>query len=186
MKKQILLFASVLMLTACLKQPEIFPDKRPHPPVKQKIDSTTMPELSYVGIRCVGLANPVSLRDEDLFVFSAKASPQYVRGEDAPYLQGFGGISLSSLSSDGTRLAINETYYKFPKKTGVNIPLYLIVKNPGSCYFEISQTGNAFPSTTNVWLKDKASNDSTNLVLGSYTFTYVSLADTSRFSVTIK
>src|ERR1700744_722341 len=67
----------------------------------------TIDTVNVTGYLRLHLAKDNFNTDGMMIVFKPTASTAYVKGEDAPYLSGFGQVSLSSSSSDGVALAIN-------------------------------------------------------------------------------
>lgn len=115
--------------------------------------------------------------DGILINFSPSASALYVPGEDAPSLQGFGAVSLSSLSSNNIPLAINAEPLK---ATGTTIGLKVSAKTDG-IYSLSLQAIDAVPAAYGIWLKDGYRKDSLNLRLyPAYAFN-IYKADTASF-----
>jgi hypothetical protein len=115
--------------------------------------------------------------DNVLITFKPSASTAYVAGEDAPTLQGFGSVSLSSFSSDNIPLAINVMPLT---QQGVKIGLRVTAKSDG--IYKLSMKAiSGIPSAYNVWLIDHYKKDSVNFRLApSYSFS-VANADTASF-----
>ncbi len=125
--------------------------------------------------------------DNIIIAFDSKASPAYVIGEDAPTLQGFGQVSLSSLSSDHIPLAINTT--PLPP-TSCTIGLKVNAQTDGT--YQLNMTSIAgLPSIFQIWLKDNFKKDSLDFRSNSsYVFDLLK-ADTNtygsnRFSLVIR
>jgi len=115
--------------------------------------------------------------DGILVNFTPSASAAYVRGEDAPSLQGFGQVSLASISSDHIPLAINVMPLT---KTGTTIGLRVNAKSDGVYSLQMQQI-NSVPSSFSIWLMDAYKKDSLDMRLyPSYAFN-IYKADTATF-----
>ena len=125
--------------------------------------------------------------DGILIEFNPATSAAYVAGEDAPSLQGFGVVSLASLSSDNIPLAINVMPLT---SKGASIGLRVNAKSDG-VYTLNMQEINSVPSTYSLWLMDNYKKDSLNMRLyPTYAFN-VYTADTTttgshRFKLVIR
>lgn len=130
--------------------------------------------------------NPVNT-DEIIISFDPNASVNYVRTEDASTLQGFGQVSLSSLSSDNVALSINAL--PLPP-TSYSIGLAVNAKTDGTYTLNMT-TMNAIPTIFEIWLKDNYRKDSLDYRSNtSYTFD-IYKADpnsfgTGRFSLVVR
>ncbi|MFD2874409.1 T9SS type A sorting domain-containing protein [Mucilaginibacter ximonensis] len=98
-------------------------------------------------------------KDEIAIVFNNAAHADYKVGEDALYLQGNGAVSLSNLSGDNRKLAINQM--PLPKQAQ-SIPLNMYVSNVGSYKFIRTELSN-IPAVYNIWLVDNYMRDSLDL-----------------------
>ena len=98
---------------------------------------------------------------EDIIVrFDVAAKAQYVYDEDAPYLQGFGGVSLFSFSKDSIPLAIN--VLPLPKQTPDIIRLDVSAKTDG--LFQLNMKAiESIPQLYAIWVVDKYKNDSLDM-----------------------
>jgi hypothetical protein len=115
--------------------------------------------------------------DNVLISFRPAARPNYVSSEDAPTFQGFGEVSMSSMSSDNVALAINALPLT---QKGITVGLKVSAKTDGAYTINLN-TINAIPAVYDVWLKDNFKKDSVNLrVNPSYAFD-LSKSDTSSF-----
>ena len=115
--------------------------------------------------------------DNVLIVFDPTASTAYVGGEDAPTLQGFGVVSLSSLSSDGIPLAINTLPLT---NKGLKIGLKVYARNDGIYSLDMKTIKN-IPDMYDIWLIDNYKSDSLQYrTYPSYHFN-VATADTASF-----
>ncbi|HEY4196796.1 MAG TPA: hypothetical protein VGM63_14735, partial [Mucilaginibacter sp.] len=109
--------------------------------------------------------------------FNPAAKVSYMAGEDAPQFQGFGQVSLASLSSDHVPLTINELPLF---SNGQTIALKVDAKTDGSYQLKLD-TINAIPATYQIWLKDNYKNDSLDFrQTVNYTFS-IRKADTASF-----
>jgi hypothetical protein len=108
------------------------------------------------------------------------ANTAYIKGEDAPYIAGFGQVSLSSSSSDNLPLTINVVPLT-PK--GITIGLNLYAQTDGTYYLKMDSI-NSVPKSYQVWLKDNYKKDSLDMRLhSSYAFDLYN-ADTASFGKT--
>ena len=115
--------------------------------------------------------------DGILIEFNPATSAAYVPGEDAPSLQGFGVVSLASLSSDHIPLAINVMPLT---SKGASIGLRVNVKSDGVYTLNMQQI-NAVPDKYSLRLMDGYKKDSLNMRLyPTYAFN-VYKADTTSF-----
>ena len=124
--------------------------------------------------------------DQIIISFNPNASSAYVAGEDAVTLQGFGLVSLSSISSNNVLLAINALLLPPQRRS---IPLKVDAKTDGTYTLNMTSI-NGMPAIFDIWLKDNYRNDSLNYRNNStYTFDLLK-ADTNsygskRFSLVI-
>jgi hypothetical protein len=115
--------------------------------------------------------------DNIVIAFNPSASPAYVPGEDAPTLQGFGQVSLSSFSSDNIALAINNLPLT---NKGLSIGLKVNATKDGIYQMQLLQVSGV-PSMYAIWLKDGFKKDSLDMSMyPSYAFN-IYKADTSSF-----
>jgi len=97
--------------------------------------------------------------DDMLLRFNNSAKMNYDQNEDAPYKQGFGKASLSSVSGDNVALAINTMPYP---KNGARIPL--VVKASQDTIYNLRlKTINQLPQLFDIWLMDAYKKDSLNI-----------------------
>jgi len=97
--------------------------------------------------------------DDILIRFNNSAKMNYDQSEDAPYKQGFGKASMSSMSGDNVALAINTMPY--PKNTE-RIPL--VVKASLDTIYNLRlRTINQVPQLFDIWLMDAYQKDSLNI-----------------------
>ncbi len=137
----------------------------------------------------VEIADPAvaSLTDDIVVEFSPASTPAYSPGYDARTFPGAAAIGLSSLSSDGIPLAINELPLL---SSGTTIPLAVNAKTTGLYKLDLTAV-NSIPSNINIWLKDKQQKDSLDFRLyPSYSFN-INTADSttygkSRFTVVLR
>lgn len=129
-----------------------------------------------------------AINTDDIYIgFDSLASTKNVANEDARYFQGYGRVSLASISSDNVELAINRM--PLPKQTG-NIHLYVNALSSGS--YQLNLTENTgIPVVYDIWLMDNYKKDSLDLRSNnSYSFSMLK-SDTNsfgsnRFSITIR
>lgn len=115
--------------------------------------------------------------DNIIIDFKAGSKTTYVKGEDAPTFQGFGKVSLSSLSSDSIPLAIN--ILPLPTQS-LTIGLKVKAKTDG--IYNLSMTTiSSIPDIFEIWLMDSYKKDSLDFrVNSSYAFNIFN-SDTSSF-----
>jgi hypothetical protein len=125
----------------------------------------------------ITLAMDTVSTDAALICFDPAAQAAFVKGEDAPYFQGFGQVSLSSFSSDKIALAINVLPLL---QRGTSVGLSVSAKSDGNYKLRLDSV-KAIPATYTVWLKDNYKKDSTIIKQsGAYAFS-LSKADTASF-----
>jgi hypothetical protein len=115
--------------------------------------------------------------DQILLYFTPQSSPSYVPGEDAPYLQGFGRESLSSLSSDGIPLAVNVLPLK---RRGDCIKLDVHAKSTAVYKLSLIQR-DSIPARYHVWLMDGLKKDSLDLSVHCGYYFDLTTTDTTTF-----
>lgn len=130
-----------------------------------------------------------SVNTDDMVVrFSNTASAQYVVNEDAPYKQGYGTVSICSISSNNIDLAINQL--PFPQKTEV-VGLNVNVSTDGIYKLSLTQLVD-IPQLYDIWLMDAYKKDSLDIRNNpsGYSFNVYKNDSTSfgakRFSLVIK
>ena len=137
----------------------------------------TIDTVNVTGYLRLHLAKDNFNTDGMMIVFKPTASTAYVKGEDAPYLPGFGQVSLSSSSSDNVALSINAMPLT-PK--GLTIGLNVHAQSDGTYYLKMDSI-NSVPKSYQVWLKDNYKKDSLDMRLySSYAFDLYN-ADTTSF-----
>jgi len=181
----ILLFTSCIFFTAC-KKSEVKPSDQQTSGVQGKgsistqgtsaVNSDTIGN-NVTGYMRVQLTKDSINSDNILITFNPAAKTTYVSGEDAPTLQGFGEVSLSSLSSDNIPLAINTLPLT---KAGLKIALKVNVQASGVYSLEMITISN-IPSVYHIWLKDNYQKDSLDYRANpKYAFN-INTADTASF-----
>jgi hypothetical protein len=198
MKTSILILVPLILLASCKKDSVVTPDNTP---VTSKTTTTnnsntstssstqnttptntgtstaanfvdTLANLSALKIRaCMDSTN----YDETMFLFRKGATTTYNPNEDAEYLQGYGQLSLASISPDGYDLAINS----LPYTPNMSMNLDMHAKNDGAYILKISYE-RTLPSTLQVWIRDNYTKDSVNVRKGNYSFN-IKLSDTASF-----
>ena len=127
--------------------------------------------------------------DDTVIGFNSSASTAYNSDEDAAYLPGDGSLeSLTSLSSDNVRLAIN--FLPLPKQTPLTIRLTVNASQSGLYTFQ-KLALDAVPQIYEVWLMDKYKADSLDLRNNSTYAFNIDVTDTNsykrtRFSLVIR
>lgn len=150
-------FLLTVLTYSCMPSISVKPDKK----------IASIPDSAWVKIK-FGLDSVQT--DETVLVFAKASSALYTPGEDAPYLQGFGLVSLSSLSSDNIKLAINYTPLYSNR-------LFVGARNSGSYFLKITSFSK-IPTDVDILLADKT--DTVNLRKGGYKF-QISTSDTTTF-----
>jgi hypothetical protein len=171
MKTLLLLSLILFFFAACRPEESILP-KAAAPATIAKASFDTIPDRAAFKIK---LLKDSSTADETMLYFSHLAQRKYSSAVDAPYFQGFGQVSLASVSSDGVDLAINQ----LPYTSGMSIGLDVNAKTDGIYSLKISYNHNV-PPTIQIWLKDTYRKDSINVCSGNYSFN-VTKADTNSF-----
>ncbi|HTD98959.1 MAG TPA: hypothetical protein VK668_06710 [Mucilaginibacter sp.] len=115
--------------------------------------------------------------DNVLISFRPAAKTRYVSNEDAPTFQGFGVVSMSSLSSDNVALAINALPLS---KKGVTIALKVTAKTDGAYTLNMNAI-NSIPQIYDIWLRDTYKKDSVNLRLNPIYAFDLNNSDTNSF-----
>lgn len=193
MKKRTFAFLllTVTGLAACKKDfvnPTATPDviSRKVTTITTGLNADTVSE-NVTGYIRVQLAMDSVNTNNILIDFKPNSSAAFVVNEDAPTLQGFGLVSLSSLSSNNIALAINTLPLT---SKGAIIPLAVSAKSTGTYKLNLVTTSN-IPNVFNIWLKDNLKKDSVNFKTApSYSFD-LNTADATtygnqRFSIELK
>ncbi|HWD87471.1 MAG TPA: hypothetical protein VG367_05045 [Mucilaginibacter sp.] len=188
MRKTLISIAlATLALAACKKDANVMPKSdngtaklssiasidsiaKLHPITKSAHD--TIPDNAMFK---VVLAMDSTSHDETMIMFDHTASVNYSAVNDAPYFQGFGKVSLCSISGDGKNIAI----YTLPYKTGMAISLDVNAKADGNYSLALTAQKH-IPENLHVWVKDAYLKDSVDVSSGGYSF-HVVKADTSSF-----
>ena len=100
-----------------------------------------------------------------MITFNHTASLNYSNMTDAPYLSGFGQVSLASVSRDNVDLAI----YNLPYTSGMSIALDVKGKTDGAYFLQMSYQKN-IPSGVQILLKDNYLKDSVDVRSKNYHF----------------
>ncbi|HEY8999926.1 MAG TPA: hypothetical protein VIM89_01140 [Mucilaginibacter sp.] len=122
-------------------------------------------------------------KDNIVLYFTPKASAKYVPGEDAPVFHGFGDLAITSVSSDGIQLSVNELPLK---QHGDYVKLDVYGKTDGVYKLSLLPMDSTMPQDTiparyHVWLIDQLKKDSLDLsVHCTYNFDIVA-ADTTTY-----
>jgi hypothetical protein len=169
MKKSIcaLILLSSIYLSSCQKNsvaPEIKPSQTDQkatvtPITLNQGDGTSSNDTSLNNINGslkVQLTKDTINTDNIFISFNPAAKTIYVPGEDAPSFQGFGHVSLASLSSDNIPLAINVLPLT---QKGLTIGLKVNATNDGIYKLEMLSI-NSIPPVFKIWLKDNYKKDS--------------------------
>ncbi|HEY8781217.1 MAG TPA: T9SS type A sorting domain-containing protein [Mucilaginibacter sp.] len=119
-----------------------------------------------------------AINTDDTYIgFDANAKTGYYFNEDAPYFIGNGKISLSTISSDNIKLAINRL--PLPKHSET-IQLYVNATADGSYRLKMTED-EGIPAIYEVWLMDAYKKDSLDMRQNkAYTFNLLK-ADTNSF-----
>jgi hypothetical protein len=123
------------------------------------------------------LAKDTINSDNILINFTPNSQPAYLPGLDAPTLQGFGQVSLSSLSSNNVALSI----YTLPlTKKGIKVPLRVNVQSDGIYTMKLKSL-KSIPMAYDLWLMDRYKRDSVELRYNSTYAFNVYKTDTTSF-----
>ena len=183
-----LLLSSCILITACKKNGiEPAAQSTEGAQTKGAVSSISTQGASTAGIDTVGNNVKGFLRlqltkdsinsDNILLAFDPAAKTAYVGGEDAPTLQGFGVVSLSSLSSNGIPLAINSLPLT---NQGLKIGLKVYARNDGIYSLDMKTVKN-IPAMYDIWLIDNYKKDSLQYrTYSRYNFNVIT-ADTASF-----
>lgn len=106
--------------------------------------------------------------DVDLIYFNHTKSVNYIPGEDAPSLSGFGIDNISVMEPynvDKTKI-VPESIVQMPYTVGMIIPLGVRAKID-TIYIIKALTTVKMPTSIKIWLKDSLTGDSTNIRAGN-------------------
>jgi hypothetical protein len=122
---------------------------------------------SVTGLVRLKLSKDSINTDAILINFKPTAKPIYVIGEDAPALQGYGVVILSSISSDNIPLAINSL-----PLSGKGRSINLSVSSTAEGIYKLDlESMTSVPAGYEVWLTDNYKKDSLDMRLNSsYSF----------------
>jgi Putative Ig domain/Secretion system C-terminal sorting domain len=119
-----------------------------------------------------------SINTDDIYIgFKSTASTQFANDEDAPFKQGNGKISLSSISSDNIPLAINRL--PLPGLKQLIIPLSVAARANGTYKLNMTEL-DAVPQLYEVWLMDRYKKDSLDMRKNT-TYAFDITADTNSY-----
>jgi hypothetical protein len=138
------------------------------------ISDTTVNVTGFIKIE---LAKDTFNKDNIVIFFKPDAKASYVPGEDAPYMQGFGAESLSSISSNNIALAVNVLPLK---EQGDSVKLNVIGKTDAIYKLSLIRKDSVL-TKYHFWLMDSFKKDSLDLSQHcSYSFNIYN-ADTTSF-----
>lgn len=197
MKREIttLLLLSGLMFYSCKKtavQPDtdsitITPPATSTSTTGQTTTGSNADGPSVTGLVRLKMSKDSINTDGILINFKPTAKPIYVIGEDAPALQGYGVVTLSSVSSDNIPLAINSL-----PLSGKGRSINLSVSSTTEGVYKLAMESiTSVPSGYEVWLMDGYKKDSVDMRQNpSYSFN-IYKADTAssgrnRFKLTFR
>jgi len=187
---RVFILASVIAFsfTSCKKDAEIAPKAASLTSIKSisktltpvtptsatplKANTDTIPDNAAFKIK---LGKDSVNTDETMIVFNHSATLNYSNMNDAPYLSGFGQVSLASISKDGVDIAIKS----LPYASNMSIGLDVKAKTDGVYSLKMSYQKN-IPSGVQILLKDAYLKDSVDVRSKNYTFS-ISKADTNSF-----
>ncbi|MFI5137486.1 MAG: DUF2341 domain-containing protein [Sphingobacteriales bacterium] len=117
-------------------------------------------------------------KEETIVSFDNSSKNQYAVNEDSQFLPGSGEVSLSSMSADNVKLAINTIPY--PKLNPTTVKLNVNAATNGQ--YNLNTTGVInVPQLYQVWLKDAYNKDSSDIRHNSSYKFNVSKSDTNSF-----
>ncbi|QEC63317.1 hypothetical protein FRZ54_12265 [Mucilaginibacter ginsenosidivorans] len=120
-----------------------------------------------------------TINTDDIYIgFNSAATEKFISNEDAPYRQGSGKVSLSSISSDGVNLAINRLPLPAAAKQ-TEIPLNVTARTPGVYSLNMTEL-EAIPQVYQVWLMDSYKKDSLDM-RHNQTYAFNITSDTTTF-----
>src|SRR5581483_3745394 len=121
MKTSYLLLLTILFMVACKKEATVVPKTTPVTPVTTTVSTTTPTVTAATTTVPDTMPNKAGFKlkiskdsvnyDEAMILFKPTAKTAFDPMEDGQYFSGFGQVSLASISSDGTDLAINTLPY---------------------------------------------------------------------------
>jgi hypothetical protein len=158
-KFTLLLFAfATISLSSCVKDSIV---DSPNPgalpgivsPNAQTTNNQPTNTFEYINLQ---LAQDAVNTDAILINFKQGSSTAYDKNEDGIYFQGFGNVSLTSLSSDNAALSINTL--PLPR-TSLTIDLAVNAKTDGIYKLNMKAI-KAIPAIFEIWLMDKYTKDS--------------------------
>jgi hypothetical protein len=178
---------SVAWLSSCQKDVSVAPDPKTPDSTKAVNPSTgTLAPgntansdtiVNITGFIKLELKKDTINKSNIVIYFTPNASESFAPAEDAPLFPGFGNQSLSSISSDGIPLSVNELPLK---QRGDRIRLDATARTNGLYELSLLQR-DSIPARYHVWLIDQLKKDSLDLsVHCSYNFDIVT-ADTTTF-----
>ncbi|HVV54162.1 MAG TPA: hypothetical protein VHC47_02490 [Mucilaginibacter sp.] len=145
--------------------------------LNQQTSSNTAPADTVNGYLRLQLAMDSINTDGILIDFKPGAKAAYVPGEDAPTMQGFGKVSLSSLSSDNIPLAINTL-----PLAGKSLSIGLKVNTSADGIYSLKMCDiNSVPASYDIWLMDKYKKDSLDMSYNKVYAFNLYHADTASF-----
>ena len=164
----------IFLLAACHKEESVRGSTTNTDPIKPvaAAEQDTIPDSGAFKLR---LIKDNTNYDETMFVFNHTAQLKYTSSRDAVYFAGNGAESLSSLSADGTPLAI----YTVPFINGTTINLHVGSRNDGLFTLQMSYA-HKIPKNIRIWLKDTYMKDSINLCSAGFKF-QINKIDTNSF-----
>jgi hypothetical protein len=131
------------------------------------------------GIMKLQLAKDSINSDDILINFDPNSQTSYVPGMDAPTFQGFGKVSLSSISSNNVPMSI----YTLPLTAkGDKIALRVNAETDGVYTLNLTAL-KSIPKAYDLWLMDKYKKDSVELRYNRIYAFNIYKADTSSFGV---
>lgn len=192
-----LIVISAAWLSSCQKDVSVAPDLKSPDSTTAVIPTTgsltpgntanTDTIVNITGFIKLELKKDTINQDNIVIYFTPKASTNFAPAEDAPLFSGFGNQSLSSISSDGIPLSVNELPLK---QHGDRIRLDATAKTSGLYKLSLLQR-DSIPRRYHIWLMDQLKKDSLDLsVHCSYNFDIVT-TDTAtygknRFAVKVR
>ncbi|HZY36965.1 MAG TPA: hypothetical protein VFE53_09970 [Mucilaginibacter sp.] len=145
-----------LGLSSCQKD-NVAPKSDTSPKTTTPVTTATAPTDTVKGYLRVQLAMNATAIDDVLIDFNPAANPKYSGSQDARTFDGMGAVTLSSLSSDGYALAINQLPLV---STGTTVGLVVNAQATGVYKLNLTTISSTIPSTVNIWLKDMRQKDS--------------------------
>jgi len=187
MKKLIYLLSvvSVAYLSSCQKDISVAPETQTGTTAVTPTGGSLAPGntastdtiVNITGFIKLELKKDTINKDNIVIYFTPDSKASYVPGEDAPFFQGFGNENITSISSNGIALSVNELPLM---QRGDCVKLGVLAKTSAVYKLSLLQR-DSIPPRYHVWLMDQLKKDSLDLsVHCTYNFD-LNVADTTTY-----